>query len=271
MPHIGQPANLGVRQILGDTDPSSFAFKVNATIDTRLGLPAAKTRCPLPFTDAPLFGDVLSRREVTVEIHDADNVLPPRKHADHLAGLYWRYLEPIEPLLDRDSFYTSYQLLFAGNDIDCDEQIFFSTLNAIFALSTQVQETMPTQQRVEAGKTFFHRAWCLLRPEVVLWGPGSVETVQCLLLIARYLQCTNNLHQTWMAVGSAIRMAQSLGLHLYHESTSDVSHSDNHLGRQVWQRCVYMDRQVTLHLYTSSTNLVVEFCHGRSGGARCCH
>lgn len=233
-PNIGEP--------IGDSDPDGFAFKVKAAINTRLGLPAAKKRCPIPLTDAPLFGDVLPYHPPSNEGQNADNVLPPRKHADHLAGLYWQHLEPLEPLLDKDHFYNSYHLLFAGNELDCDEQIFVSILNAIFALSTQLQETIPSEQRRATAQTFFYRAWSLLRPDAVLWQTASLEIVQCLLLIARYLHCTRNLHQTWMAVGCAVRMAQGLGLHLCDESTTDPPNSDIRLGRQVWQRCVYMDK-----------------------------
>ncbi|KEF57497.1 uncharacterized protein A1O9_05414 [Exophiala aquamarina CBS 119918] len=185
-----QPTTPDIGEPVGDTDPNDFATKVTEAIDTRLGLPAAKKRCLIPLTDAPLFGDVLPHHQPTNEAHNADNVLPPRKHADHLAGLYWLHLEPMEPLLDKDHFYTSYRLLFAGNELDCNEYIFVSTLNAIFALATQLQETIPSEQRTGMARTYFHRAWSLLRPESVLWHPASMDIVQCLLLIARILSWT---------------------------------------------------------------------------------
>jgi hypothetical protein len=72
--------------------------------------------------------------------------------------------------------------------------------------------------------------------------PGSLEIVQCLLLMSRYLQCTNNPHQTWMAIGSAVRIAQSLGLHLSGSASSSHSNRDTRLRRQLWQCCVFMDR-----------------------------
>jgi len=242
LPGAVQPATPDERGPVGDTDPNDFATKVTEAIDTRLGLPAAKKRCLVPLTDAPLFGDVLPRHQPSNEVHNADNVLPPRKHADHLVGLYWLHLETLEPLLDKDHFYTTYHSLFAGQELNCSEDVFVSTLNAIFAVATQLQETIPSEQRAGMARTYFHRAWSLLRPEAVLWQPASMEIVQCLLLIARYLHCTDNPHQTWMAVGCAVRMAQSLGLHLCHKSTTDSSDRENRVGRQVWQYCVFLDR-----------------------------
>jgi 2-methylcitrate dehydratase PrpD len=67
--------------------------------------------------------------------------------------------------------------------------------------------------------------------------------VQCMLLLSRYLQCTNHSHQTWMAVGSAVRAAQSLGLDSSQTSAGD---SDARSGQRhrLWQCCVFMDRSV---------------------------
>ena len=229
------------RGVYSNGDPRDFASEVKAAIDAKLGLPSARKRCPIPLIDAPLFG-LLSRRQSTDGSLHADNVLPPRKPADHLVSLYWRYLEPLEPLLDQERFFHSYQTLFTGGDLDGDENIFLSTLNAVFALSTQLQETTPPEQRDEASNSFFQRAWSLLRQETIIWEHGSLELVQCLLLMSRYLQCTKNLHQTWMAVGSAVRIAQSLGLHVPDNTSSKSPNRESRLRRQAWQCCVSMDR-----------------------------
>ena len=236
-----QPDAVEARGVYGDGDTSDFASKVKAAIDAKLGLPPVRKRYPIPLTDAPLFGS-LSRRQPTDGSLQADNVLPPRKPADHLVSQYWRYIEPLEPLLDQERFSRSYQTLFTGSELDCDERVFISTLNIVFALSTQLQEMTPSEQRDDASQTFFQRAWSLLHPETIIWEPGSLEVVQCLLLMSRYLQCTRNLHQTWMAVGSAVRIAQSLGLHVPDKSSSDSVNRDGQLRRQVWQCCVSMER-----------------------------
>lgn len=121
---------------------------------------------------------------------------------------------------------------YSGTEMECDEQIFPCTLNLVFALPTQLQESIPSDQRDGASRTLFERAWRLLRPDIVLWQAGSVEVVQCLLLITRYLQCTTNLQQTWMTLGSAVRIALRIGL----------DWDGDRLTRDVWQQCVSMDR-----------------------------
>jgi hypothetical protein len=236
-----QPDVVEARGVYSDGGPGAFASKVNAVIDAKLGLPSEKKRYPIPLVDAPLFGSLYPRQIADGNFNHAENVLPPRKHADLLVSLYWRYLEPLEPLLDQERFSRSYQTLFTGSELDCDERIFVSTLNVVFALSTQLQESIPPGQRDKASKMFFLRAWALLRPETIIWESGSLELVQCLLLMSRYLQCTSNLHQTWMALGSAVRIAQSLGFHVPDKPSSSVD-GDARLRREVWQHCVFMDR-----------------------------
>ena len=226
---------------------SDFAAEVRSAIDTNSGLPSAESRCPIPLIDAPLFGEgpffgSLGPGHAKDRNLHADYVLPARKSADNLVNLYWRHIEPIEPLLDRGRFFRSYQTLFDGTELDCDELIFVSTLNTVFALSTQLQETIEATQRDETSKKNFDRAWSLLRPEVIVWKPGSLELVQCLLLMSRYLQCTRNVHQTWMAVGSAVRIAQSLGLHVVDRTPFTSHDEDELLRRKVWQCCESTDR-----------------------------
>lgn len=231
----------------GVSAPGIFAREVKDTIDARFGLPAGGKPLLTPMTDAPLFG-LLPRRQITdASAYHVDNVLPPRKHADQLVDIYWRYIQPLEPFLEQKRFTSSYEALFVGELIDGDEHdrnstIFVSSLNAIFALSTQIQECMEPKQRDEASDIYFQRAWALLRPEAILWGPGSLEIIQCLLLMGKYLQCTNNPHQTWMAIGSAVRIAQSLGLHASESASSHCPSSERMLKRQLWQCCVFMDR-----------------------------
>lgn len=147
-------------------------------IDARLGLPSSDKPHLIPLTDAPLFGSLqLLQPSVSNDLNHLGNVLPPRKHADYLVGIYWQYIQPVEPFLDQERFVTSYQALFAGTDLSVDERIFLATLNTAFALSTQLQENIPSEQREKASNTYFERAWTLLRPEAILWEPGSIELV----------------------------------------------------------------------------------------------
>lgn len=225
--------------------PGRFASDINAAVTTKLGPPSAERPTLLHAADVPLFG-ILGFHEAGYK--RVENVLPPREKAEKLFEIYWRYIHPLEPFVNKARLSLFYEKLFAGNsgnhDYPSTHRILLSTLNAIFAVATQQQESLQAEVRQETSRTYFHRAWTLLRPEAIIWEPASLEMVQCMLLISRYLQLTNHSHQTWMAIGSAIRAAQSLGLDTLQAATGDgVAKASEK--RRLWQCCVFMDRLVS--------------------------
>lgn len=219
---------------------------INAAVATRLGPASAERPSLIATTDVPFFGAVLRDPSTGTSAQPGGHILPLRKDADHLLEIYWEYIHPLEPLVYKESFLRSYHRLFSGNLPKRDQDIFLSTLNAIFAISTQSQASLNPKVRDQTSETYFHRAWDLLRPERLIWEPGNLDTVQCLLLVSRYLQCTNNPHRTWMVVGLAVRMAQSLGLDIDDHNASQVTTDGSSLRQHIWQCCVFMDRLVIL-------------------------
>ncbi|KKP04951.1 hypothetical protein THAR02_02972 [Trichoderma harzianum] len=225
--------------------PGTFAGEVKAAIDAKYGGVSSGSSIAMPMSDAPLFELRLSGRRPG-DGH-ADKVLPPRRQADRLLSIFWRYIHPMDYFVDEKRLCRLYEMLFEGRDLEIDERVFIATLNIVFAFAIQVRESIAAAERNEVARTYFERAWNLLRPESVLWEPPSLEVVGCLLLMSRYLQCTNNSHQAWMAVGSAIRIAQSLGIHLPTKSSEAGIPSDQaHWRQHLWNCCVFADMQVSL-------------------------
>ncbi|KAF4922617.1 Sorbicillinoid biosynthetic cluster transcription factor sor3 [Colletotrichum viniferum] len=225
-------------EYFGSSSAGSFTNQIKAAIDARLG-PATETRGPrgsIFKSSLPFNGGGPGAQ--------ADYVLPARKQADHLTDLYWYYVDPLYPFLDRQRFDHSYRALFAGTSLDADERVFVSILNIIFALSTQLIESMPPKQRDSSSQGYFTRAQDLL--QLGLWDTGSVELIQCLLIMSQYLQSTNNPHQTWMIVGSCVRIAQGLGLHLPETALELSSEPERDLVRRIWHGCILMDRMIAI-------------------------
>ncbi|KXJ87551.1 fungal-specific transcription factor domain-domain-containing protein, partial [Microdochium bolleyi] len=175
-----------------------------------------------------------------------DYVLPSRKQADRLVHIYWFYVDGLYPFLDRETFQACYESLFNGSSHMpvSEERIFVSLLNTIFALASELQEGTSSEQRAEASREYYTRAQQSLRFNV--WDGGSVQVVQCLLLMGQYLQSTNHPNQTWMVVGAAIRIAEGLGLHLPETSARLGDVRDRELVRRIWHGCVLMDRMLAL-------------------------
>lgn len=222
--------------------PGTFAGEVKAAIDARFGAIPSGLSNAMPMSDAPLFELQLPRRRPSDE--RLDNVLPPRRQADELLNAFWRYINPVDCFLDKKRFCRSYEALFAGGDLGTDEHTFICTLNVVFAFATQSHESKVSPERDAVANTYFLRAWNSLSPETILWEPPSLQVVECLLLMSRYFQCTNNQHQTWMAVGLAIRIAQSLRIHLPKTSDSSISDDQAHWQHHLWNCCVYADMYV---------------------------
>ncbi|EWG49267.1 hypothetical protein FVEG_08843 [Fusarium verticillioides 7600] len=226
-------------EFFGKSSAGSFTAQIKKAIDVRLGKPTSSSDNA---SNTSRSAGVMGSASVTSP--DFSYVLPPRRQADHLIELYWFYVDPLYPFLDRNRWTRAYNAIFSGTTMDLNERVFVATLNVILALSTQLVESHSLEQREQSSETYFQRAQELL--PMSPWEPGSLELVQCLLVTSQYLQSTYNPHQTWMVIGSAIRMAQGLGLHLPETSANRSEPGERELLRRIWYGCVLMDRMVSV-------------------------
>ncbi|BCS25325.1 fungal specific transcription factor domain-containing protein [Aspergillus puulaauensis] len=202
----------------GSSSASVFLEQVRAAINAKVSGYAAvpETRASARVVSAPEEDTANSQR-----IREYLNYeLPSRRNADRLVSRYWEVIHPLYPFLLRQTFDKSYQRIWA----DC----------------------IPIAQRIATSKVYFQRARDLL--SLSFWESGSIESVQCLLIMAQYLQSTNDVHQCWMSVGQAVRMAQEMGLHLPEPSWLDQSLQERDLLRRIWHGCILMDRLVAMTL-----------------------
>lgn len=225
-----------------------FSGQVAAAIAARAGVaPPATSTNLVPFVDAPLFGEIeLDSLHSAASARNPPEVhLPPRAYADRLVGIYWQHVHPVEPMLDREHFFRDYDALYGLSREALhhpDHAIRLSILFVVMAAGIQRQEATALQRRDEEANSYFQIAWRLLRPETILWKPGSLELVQCLMVINRYLHCTNNQHISWMTAGMAMRVAQSIGCHVPETVSVKGLDSDRQLKKRVWVSCVALDR-----------------------------
>ncbi|KAH8651119.1 hypothetical protein BX600DRAFT_387654 [Xylariales sp. PMI_506] len=233
-----------------------FAGEVAAAISVRSGLTSENTSNLVPFVDAPLFGEIdldskaLPGGDLSLP---AIFQLPPRSSGDRLISVYWQHIDSVETVLDHDTFMRNYEASYSQSyeSLSMNSEIWFAILNTVFALATQREESNPLQKRHREASDYFLRAWKLLRPETILWKPGSIELVQCLVLVNRYLHCTNNQQKTWVTAGLAARIAQSICFSLG-ETFSSPAHKESDkerwLKQRVWAACVAVERCVAWSL-----------------------
>lgn len=207
-----------------------FTGDVTTTINAKAGTVSTAASNLVPFVNAPLFGQLNLTQPSAVFPKSNRSIL------DHLVDLYWRHVDPVEPVLDRAWFFDKYNS-FHSNSANVSS-IWTSIVNLMCALAIQIQESIPQKERDDNANHYFNRAWTLLRPEEVLWGSESIELVYCLVLMNRYLHCTNNQNKTWMTAGLAVRMAQSMSCHSQKASDS----KETRIKRKLWATCVALDR-----------------------------
>lgn len=163
-------------------------------------------------------------------------VLPPKELGDSLMQAYWEFEWTLYPVVDRHHVKNIYKSLWvAGNGCSLTSM---GIVNLCFALGCHYCQSLPLQERKSTGQTFFDRAERLYRRSR---HSPSLEMVQLLLLLGLYLQSTSDVFRCWMIVGEAIRMAQSLGIYLPHDSLDEPS-GHVECKRRIWHGCVWLDR-----------------------------
>lgn len=192
----------------GTSSAGSFMKQVKAAIDSKTNSPGYDGTTPQTL-DKVLLSSLMPENKAASS-RNRDYVLPSRKTADGLLEVYWSPVHPLYPFLHHAETEAIYHKLWTGEGKDDDVDL--CLLNILLALSSQLKEDIKPDQRQANANVFFLRAREFLYND--FWEGGSIRTVQCLLLIGQYLQSTNDPQRCWMVVGLAVRLAQSLGLHL---------------------------------------------------------
>ncbi|RHZ54425.1 hypothetical protein CDV55_101687 [Aspergillus turcosus] len=225
----------------GSSSAASFMRQIKTAVEKKLDSPNRRTSESILGTgQQPTLLSKRTRKSSTI----SDYVLPPRKTADSLMDVYWCFVFPLYPLVDSIHLRAEYSKLWTGETLDSDENMIMCTFNVIFALACQLADFIPPDEREASADAFFSRAKELLHFN--LWHSGSAGLIQCLLLMAQYLQSTDSAHQCWIVTGLAIRNAQSLGLHLPHTIARLPSFQEQQLARKIWHGCVLMDRVISM-------------------------
>ncbi|GLA09489.1 hypothetical protein AnigIFM60653_011818 [Aspergillus niger] len=225
----------------GSSSAASFIRQIKTVIDKKVSSPNRHTSDSiLGVGPPPSLMSTKKPRPPTVPNY----VLPPRKTADSLMEVYWEFVFPLYPLVDSLQLRREYERIWTGEALQSDENMLMCTVNVIFALACQLADFIPPEEREASADAFFTRAKDLL--QFNLWNTGSAALIQCLLLMAQYLQSTDSAHQCWIVTGLAIRNAQGLGLHLPQTIARLHNPQEQQLARKIWHGCVLMDRVISM-------------------------
>lgn len=236
---VGDPSKS--LEFFGNSSAGSFLRQINSAIDARLGPPTRVPRIALEEVSPSQDGRTTPRKDDFADrLHF---ILPQRTVADDLLNAYYDLLWAVFPIHDRIAFDDAYQAIWLGSSASptlIPERMLYCMMNVIFALGTQFSEAVEPSQRRQSGQVFWKRALKFFGPNSN--SGASLEGVQCLLLMGLFSQSTRESYQCWMTIGAAIRMAQSLGLHVSSSARGPRSAREVQMARRVWHGCVFLDR-----------------------------
>lgn len=191
-----------------------------------------------------------------VETDTSCMVVPQRSIADGLVDCYEKNVYPLFPILHMPSFRQRYQYVWnsrSRNARESDdlaaEATFYATLNMVFALGCLNSSKYEAHLKLPTAECFYRRSRALL-PLDALDFP-SLEVVQFLLLTTNYLTFTKYSHRCCNTLAVAIRVAQTIRLHVDVNSSSK-SQLKREMGRRIWHLCLTMDRCVTSEVFKNS-------------------
>ncbi|KAK2883379.1 hypothetical protein FQN49_000019 [Arthroderma sp. PD_2] len=185
-----------------------------------------------------------------IKVHpDAKDLLvPARKAADRLLAVYLTREYVNLPIFHLPAFHAKYIELFTKDGTPDDTGIFRGILNVMFALGCLA--TDPTSH-VDASM-YFIRAQRLIRLGSL--DGDSLTTIQAYIIASQYLIAINNFQSAWTSIGIAIRIAETLRLHLGSGSQHFEDRVDRELARRLWHSCILLERTIALNL---GSNLIV--------------
>lgn len=176
---------------------------------------------------------------------DKDHLkLPERLDSDGLLEAYIRQVYPLFPFLHLPTLRVDYERLWQSPQAgkvsltSSDDMMRYATLNMVFALGRLNSTSNEPRLSQEQATTFYERARCVLTLDAI--DDPSLETVQYCLLTTSYLLFTPRVNRCHMAIGLAIRAAQSIGLDTTAET--DPDRCKREMARRVWHSCILYER-----------------------------
>ncbi|KLU82126.1 hypothetical protein MAPG_01203 [Magnaporthiopsis poae ATCC 64411] len=177
-------------------------------------------------------------------------ILPPRRVADTHLSKYWESFHPLFPVVHKGSFMGWYETIWGDEEPSRDDTVHtvrtaHARLNIMLALGCSATSTLePGPSSKRSAHTFYERSRTLLTQSNVDHG-CSLQLVQAHILTAQYLQATDLVNGCWVAIGTAVRTAQGIGVSEDHPRESQATREER---RRTWWGCIMLDRAVSMIL-----------------------
>ncbi|KAJ5491081.1 hypothetical protein N7539_002648 [Penicillium diatomitis] len=165
--------------------------------------------------------------------------LPPKEVADRLLTQYYRCLHPNLPVLYWPEFLAAYEDLYRQGSVIGASSEWAAVLFGVFACGV-LHGVEPNRE--EKGKEYV-RISCGI---IDVWQDNfNLDRVRAALLLSIFLYEVNSKSASWVWIGSAVRVAQEIGLHIESGPWSDV---ECEMRKRIWWGLYTYDRLLALEM-----------------------
>ncbi|KAH6701308.1 C6 transcription factor [Cadophora sp. MPI-SDFR-AT-0126] len=172
---------------------------------------------------------------------------------------YFDSLHVITPVIDKEEFYTRAQSLWRNNSLDADSSfmaLYFSVQSLGALVRVWDEDLLDGMGRFEWSRKLFGEAQQYLNMHPF---SNDLDTVRCLLLMAKICQNELSPHMAYMYMGQAIRTCLSAG---YNRETPGQSEKQARFISRTWWGLFAMDIEMGLSLGRPDT-LGLDAYHNR--------
>ncbi|KAK1580151.1 fungal-specific transcription factor domain-containing protein [Colletotrichum navitas] len=178
------------------------------------------------------------------------SVLPDKIQADILLAQYFECVDPVYPMIHRQTFYADYEHFWSlspdeKNHVDAS---FVGLIFVMLALGTQFVTSTSPRDGKQTAEFYASASNQALRMFSYL-SAASLRSIQAMVLLTYFLINDNHASDGWAFAGILIRQAYAMGLHRDPNIvTPEASIFEKQQRRKLWQAVLLQDTFLTVLL-----------------------
>lgn len=141
-------------------------------------------------------------------------VMPDKLQADLLLGQYFECVDPVYPMIHRQTFYADYEHFWSLSRAEKEsaDASLVALIFVMLAMGTQFVTSTSPQDRKQTAEFYASASNQALRMSSYL-SSASVRSIQTMVLICYFLINDNHASDGWAFAGIIMRQAYAMGLH----------------------------------------------------------
>ena len=170
-------------------------------------------------------------------------VLPSKEQSDILVAKYFEAVDPVYPMINRESFQADYDHFWLAQAADTRhvDGSLIALIFAMLAMGTQFVDLPSADEKEQTAEFYISASHQALRVINYLARP-SMRTMQTMILIMYFLMNDNHAADAWAFAGMLTRHACALGYHRDPSITAaKASHFEKQQRRKIWQAVLFQD------------------------------